>query len=314
MGSTVFLCPVGVNPMAGSSGSSTGSGSSGPDGTTTAETTTNNDPTSRCVIAAVVNYPGDQLDSIGPTTITVSDTVAHVDPDTGAAWADLGGGLTAVARAPESAHLSAADLAALVASVRLSPAVTVLPMTTPQLQVSAGYGVATVVSSAAATAESVGVTATAAPAPEPASSTAATDRSGASQTMPPAVSASAAAEESSAAAAATSAQRAAAVAQQRVVLSAYLEAVKQGECSVAERYFIGEPYNGDLCHLPGLRLLDYRIDGGPATPSPDEADFAVTITITGGDQTMPDGDLLWFFDLHRQPGGSWRITGAGSGP
>jgi hypothetical protein len=55
----------------------------------------------------------------------IDGTVAHVDAQHQAAWADLDRGAVAVVRAPTSARLADADLAALVASVRLAPRVTV---------------------------------------------------------------------------------------------------------------------------------------------------------------------------------------------
>jgi hypothetical protein len=291
-GATVFLCPAGVDPMATTYSTSSGSGSIGPAGTTT--TYTGDDPATTCVTATAINVPAQQRESLGATqAVRVKDTVAHVDVDKSVAWVDLGNGVTGIVGAPPSAHLSAADLAALAASVRLSPAVTVLPLPSPQVHVTAETAVETAVSSSAATA------------PPPASRPTGTDAAESDR---------AEAARSSAASAASSAATAAARALQLTVLGGYLDAVKSGDCDAAAQFFIGKPYNGDLCHMPGLRLLDYRIDGGPATPSPDEADFAVTITITGGGETMPDGDLTWFFDLHRQPGGDWRITGAGSGP
>jgi hypothetical protein len=146
LGASVYLCPPGVDPMAPSSSNSTGSGSSGPAGSGTGsstETSTNQEPTARCLTAAVTNIPKSQLGDLAAThTVTVGDTVAHVDTTLGAAWADLGDGLTAVAGSPRNVHLSAADLAALVASVRLSPAVTVLPPQPLQGQAHSQGGVA----------------------------------------------------------------------------------------------------------------------------------------------------------------------------
>ncbi len=144
VGSSVFLCPPGIDPLAGSYSSSSGSS-----GGTTIES--NSDPTQSCITAGVVNYSIGALGAPLRPTVTVGDTVAQVDAATGRAIVDLGGGLLAVVAAP-SAHLSAQDLAALAASVRLSPAVQILPMTPAQqsmLQGSEGSGVATAVSESA---------------------------------------------------------------------------------------------------------------------------------------------------------------------
>ncbi len=169
VGASVYLCPAGVDPIVADHGTSSGSGSSDPDGAgSTTETTTVHEPTSRCLTAAVMNIPAGQLGELPmATTVTVGDTIAHVDTKTQVAWTELGDGATAVAAAPRDVQLSAADLAALVASVRLSPAATLIPMRTgPD---AAQSGVATAVNSA------IG-----------GQSTAATDRPGISASIGPA--------------------------------------------------------------------------------------------------------------------------------
>jgi hypothetical protein len=42
--------------------------------------------------------------------------------------------------------------------------------------------------------------------------------------------------------------------------------------------------------------------------------LADTLIVTGGEQSLPDGDHLWFCTLRQQPGGAWRISVGGSGP
>jgi hypothetical protein len=128
-GASVYLCPTGVDPLTTTYSSSSGSGSTGPDGSSSTQTTTDQGPTARCVTAAVMNIPAGQLTELPTTsTLTVANTIAHVDTNTQSAWTDLGDGNTAIIGAPRDAHLSAADLAALAASIRLSPAATVTPM------------------------------------------------------------------------------------------------------------------------------------------------------------------------------------------
>jgi hypothetical protein len=273
MGASVYLCPKGIDPMTTTYSSSSGSASSSPDGNSrNTDTSNNQQPTARCLTATVMNVPAGQLQGLSTTdTVTVGTTVAHVDTKTQAAWADLGDGVTAVAGAPRDVHLSAADLAALVASIRLSPAATLMPMQTSSL--SGQSGVATILSSAIASA--ISAPANTEPAQDPVT-----------------------------------------VAAQRAVVANYLNAVKTRDCTAADRYFVdGTPQigNGDLCHEGSLRLLAYQIEGAPATPSPDEAVFAMTITTTGGDHTM-QGLTMWFLTLHRQPAGNWLISAGGSGP
>lgn len=100
-----------------------------------------------------------------------------------------------------------------------------------------------------------------------------------------------------------------------VVLETYLEALETGDCATAhslttDTFTVG---NGELCGA--LRVTRSEIAAGnPAQPRDGEVVFATTITVVGGDQSMPDGDHIWFYDLQRQANGTWRITGGGSGP
>ena len=67
-----------------------------------------------------------------------------------------------------------------------------------------------------------------------------------------------------------------------------------------------------------MRRPDHRVGHpGPdrtATPTDDVAVFSTTMTVTDGDESMPDGTYTWFYDLGRQPDGAWLLTGGGSGP
>jgi hypothetical protein len=100
-----------------------------------------------------------------------------------------------------------------------------------------------------------------------------------------------------------------------VVVRAYLEALVRGDCSAEQvlgtgRFMSG---SGELCGHTTVK--SYSLGGTPATPTPDEAVFATTLVTTGtSDGSVQPGDLIWFFDLIRQPDGSWRIAGGGSGP
>lgn len=102
----------------------------------------------------------------------------------------------------------------------------------------------------------------------------------------------------------------------RQVLEAYAAALVAGDCGTA-RTFTTSTFvkgNGELCG--DVRVSHVSIDPRPpAAPSDAEVVFATTIT-TGGssDGSLPAGDATWFYDLRRQPDGSWRITGGGSGP
>lgn len=100
----------------------------------------------------------------------------------------------------------------------------------------------------------------------------------------------------------------------RANLKLYLDALQAGNCDAARAmtspsFKIG---NGELCGA--LRVLAYSIDGDPARPSDGEVVYATTLTTTGGDASMPDGQHTWFYTLTRQANGEWRISGGGSGP
>jgi hypothetical protein len=69
--------------------------------------------------------------------------------------------------------------------------------------------------------------------------------------------------------------------------------------------------NGDLCgqgHVSGTRVEGEPIEHG------DEVEYATTLTISGADESMHDGDNTWFYILKRQPDGAWRLIGGGGGP
>lgn len=145
----VFLCPPGTRPFAKGSGQggsdttgATGAGSDGVDvsvsaapgsqpvETAPADRTSSDTPSSRCLVAYVIAARSSEIQVAGSlTTTAVGDTTVSVAVDAQAAFADLGNGSTAAVIAPATARLSAADLAAAVASVRLSPEVTVLQST-----------------------------------------------------------------------------------------------------------------------------------------------------------------------------------------
>ena len=98
------------------------------------------------------------------------------------------------------------------------------------------------------------------------------------------------------------------------VLSAYLQALRSGDCqsahALATSSFVHG--NGELCG--DLTVSAYTPLVDPATPRDGEVVFATNLTTQGGDGSMPDGLHTWFYALDRQPDGAWRIVGGGSGP
>jgi hypothetical protein len=101
-----------------------------------------------------------------------------------------------------------------------------------------------------------------------------------------------------------------------VVLHAYLDGLVAGNCDAGKvlgtsTFVLG---NGELCGATHVRAYSVA-PGEPAMPNPNEAVFATTLTTDGSrDGSVPAGDMTWFYTLERQPDGSWRITGGGSGP
>ena len=99
-----------------------------------------------------------------------------------------------------------------------------------------------------------------------------------------------------------------------VVLDTYLRALLAGDCDTGGK-LATESFrkgNGELCGL--TRVMAYRIDGS-VQPSPNEVVFSSRLTTTGTpDHSIVPGEMIWFYSLHRQPDGSWRLAGGGSGP
>ena len=99
----------------------------------------------------------------------------------------------------------------------------------------------------------------------------------------------------------------------RQVLDAYLLALQAGDCATTQAYAVDRfPTDGELCGH--VNVLSYRSDAYTSKPSADQVELAATLTIKGGDQSLQDGDHLWFYTLRRQPTGAWRLSAGGSGP
>ena len=99
-----------------------------------------------------------------------------------------------------------------------------------------------------------------------------------------------------------------------VVLDTYLRALLAGDCDTGGKLATASfrKGNGELCGL--TRVTAYRIDGS-VQPSPNEVVFSSRLTTTGtDDHSIVPGEMIWFYSLQRQPDGSWRLAGGGSGP
>ena len=95
----------------------------------------------------------------------------------------------------------------------------------------------------------------------------------------------------------------------RQVLDAYLLALQAGDCATTHAYAVDAFLtDGELCgHVNVALLPERRLH---AKPSPTRSCSPPQLTIKDGDQSLPDGDHLWFSTLRRQPtvrGGSARV-------
>jgi len=105
-----------------------------------------------------------------------------------------------------------------------------------------------------------------------------------------------------------------------VVLDSYLRALVNGDCTTAGAFAVGTftAFNGDLCG--SVTVTAYRIEGnnldgiGRRVEDASEVVYATMITTKGGGPELPDGNHTWFYSLDRQPDGSWRLAGGGTGP
>lgn len=99
-----------------------------------------------------------------------------------------------------------------------------------------------------------------------------------------------------------------------VVLDTYLRAVVAGDCADARRLTTATfgKGSGELCGDPGVSA--YKVNPVPAGGAT-ELVYATTVT-TGdsSDGSIRAGSMTWFYDLVKQPDGTWRVAGGGSGP
>ena len=98
------------------------------------------------------------------------------------------------------------------------------------------------------------------------------------------------------------------------VLGDHLVALKAGDCRTARALATKTFSHGDSELCGDLHVTAYTALQGPATPSDHEVVYSTTLTTKGGDETVPDGEHIWFYSLDKQPDGSWRLVGGGSGP
>ncbi|MEJ7648339.1 MAG: hypothetical protein WKF57_04710 [Nakamurella sp.] len=101
------------------------------------------------------------------------------------------------------------------------------------------------------------------------------------------------------------------------VVTGYLAAARAGRCEEAAATYWGPPpavgERGDLCDST---ISDFDVGPREAPSASARTDVvAATLTTDGSsDQTVPPGTIVWFYQLERQPDGTWRIIEGGSGP
>lgn len=100
-----------------------------------------------------------------------------------------------------------------------------------------------------------------------------------------------------------------------VVVATYLRALVAGDCTAgkmlgAATFRVG---NGELCGATSVS--SFTIEGPGPDANATEWVFATTLVTTGtADGSVQSGRIAWFYDLRRQPNGSWRLMGGGAGP
>ena len=97
-----------------------------------------------------------------------------------------------------------------------------------------------------------------------------------------------------------------------VVLQTYLRALVAGDGETAHAlatstFVLG---NGELCGADGIRVTSWEI----LNPYSNDADFAVNLTIDGGNEVIHPGNLTWFYEVVKTPDSAYRLAGGGSGP
>jgi hypothetical protein len=99
-----------------------------------------------------------------------------------------------------------------------------------------------------------------------------------------------------------------------VVLDAYLAALQAGNCHGARALATPGFADGTEVYCNGMRVTGFNIPSDSAQINDSEVEFALDLTTSGGNETVPDGTHTWFFSLVRKAGGAWRVQGGGAGP
>ena len=97
-----------------------------------------------------------------------------------------------------------------------------------------------------------------------------------------------------------------------VVLVAYLGALVRGDCTTARALSTSEFVKTDpWClapHVTSFSLPGLGYNGDT------EVGYSAQITTERSGEPFRDGEHTFFYQLRRDPGGPWRLAGAGTGP
>jgi hypothetical protein len=99
-----------------------------------------------------------------------------------------------------------------------------------------------------------------------------------------------------------------------VVLNAYLGALQAGDCDAASRLATPGYARETVAFCGGVRVTAFSVYSNPAILGDNEIEYGLSLTTSGGDETLPDGSHTWFYSLVRPSGGPWRVEGGGGGP
>jgi hypothetical protein len=96
-----------------------------------------------------------------------------------------------------------------------------------------------------------------------------------------------------------------------LVIGTYLQALVQGDCDTARALSTPEFAEDAWCFAPRVTAFWHL---GLGYERDDEAGYSAEVDIALGLGSISDGVHTRFYQLHRDPGGPWRVSGVGSGP
>lgn len=99
----------------------------------------------------------------------------------------------------------------------------------------------------------------------------------------------------------------------RTVAQAYVDALLRGDCGTADLLATAQYAASPQIGCGAGRAISAQLDVAGAHPNADEAVYGVTMGVVDV-LGLDSGEHLLFMQLFRQPDGTWRVNGIGSGP